>query len=212
MKNIQKFTTRQLILNSDQHQQLSSTLQDLCLLEGSSCNLNHVLFDFDRLKSLNWNIEARNYYSHADPMLIYNDEFVAYPHLISLQSDHKVFQGNFVNLLDAVPNLQLLCLNAQNIPCSPENLEKLLSMSKLEYITITLQLPSQNQNDQAAINVSNYLELIKDLCKKLKKFAIKFTGYYSDLIQSLDAEFSSSNVCDFEHGDYRNRGYFLKSR
>jgi hypothetical protein len=207
MKNIQKFTAHKLLLNPEQH--LSSTLKDLFVSHGS-CNLNRTLFSFDRLLRLNWNMGS-SYEYNDENRLIYNDENVAYPHLVSLKADHKIFQGNFVNFLKAVPKLKLLHLQANDIPFSNESLEKLLTMPNLRNITLTFTVPAPNQTDEAAIGDSIDLELLKDLCKKLKKFAIKFIGDYLHLTDSLKAEFSKMYSLVHENY-YHASGYILKSR
>jgi hypothetical protein len=135
-------------------------------------------------------------------MLIYNDEKIAYPHLISLQSENEIFEGNFVNLLDALPNLQLLHLNARNIPYKTENLERILTMPKLKDVTLKFQLPIPNETAENANadKIENDSSILKDLCKKLLKFEFKFIADTNEnalkLKKELTKELSSFGLIE----------------
>jgi hypothetical protein len=208
MKNIRELTVEKLQLGRDR--KMSETLRDLNVTSYTSCNLNDVLFSLPRLEFLEWG-KFSDGYSDESVALIYFKEAVVYPRLKYLKLDHKIFKGSFVMVLEAVPKLQLLLLEARNIPYSTKSINKLLTMPKLKNVIVSFKVNDQESHESDPREILKDVGLIKDLFKKLKKCAIKFIDAPNDLTQKLKAELSS--VCNFEIGQgFYDSGFILKSR
>lgn len=112
---------------------------------------------------------------------IYN--YQQYPNLKKLTIIKVEGIDHFEHLLSALPNLELLCIeNSVRLDYSPHTIRSLLTLKKLQDLTITFRIVSK----YISLTPQDML-LIKALCKQLKEFKIFF------VVQSM------ASVRDFIH-------------
>lgn len=185
MRNMQKLTTDNLdadILDGKVH----PTLKYLRVINTKDLDLNKVLSCFTGLEHLDWG----NYARHSTPQKVtFNDDGRIYPNLKILLLIHRDFKDNVSELLNALPNIEVLWLS-NDTPYSVALLKKLSSMPKLKHITIGFNIFLD-----ASLNVkikfsANDFEALRELCNKMKNFAILFNTATKDFVAPMEHHMS----------------------